>query len=453
MYSITRKILFLALLSFLSLDISAQLSSDDISPNINSPLSRFGLGNPVDRFFAASAGMGGWSAAYNDYFQLNLVNPASLAHLQATSFEVGLSGQFSQLKSATDSDNLGTGNLNYIALGFPLFNSINRALDRQSNELGLGMAFSLAPTHRVGYDLDLETIEPGVDLVSNDLKGQGGTYEVQWSNSVRYKDFSFGVNLGYNFGKITNSRRVDFDSLAVSFDSEFSDEFSIAGLTLDFGVQYSYDFKEVNDEGELVSNGKRLVVGVYGSPSASINTNSNRYYRRFFPGLSAATADTIQFFTDVRGDARLPGRLGFGVSYENLNKFRIGIDYETTAWSNYENDAKQESLLNSYRIAGGIEYIPNAASYNKYWSKVRYRLGFNYATDPRSLEGEQVSQYALTAGMGLPIVMARGQVSFLNLGFEYGRLGVPDVLTENYFRINLGFTLNDNTWFFKRKFN
>ena len=315
------------------------------------------------------------------------------------------------------------------------------------------MAFSLAPTNIVGYDLDLEAIEPGVDLVSNDLKGQGGTYEVQWSNAFRYGDFAIGVNLGYAFGKLTNSRRVDFDSLAVSFDSEFSDEFSISTLTLDVGAQYVYRFKESNDKGERVPNGKRIVLGVYGTGANDFETNSSRYYRRYFPGLTAATADTIEFFTGMEGKGMLPSQLGFGIAFEDQNRLRIGLDYETTAWSQYENDAKPETLSDTYRISGGIEYIPNASSYNSYWKRVRYRLGGNYATDSRSLEGEQLSRYAITAGVGLPILLPRGQVSFLNFGVEYGQFGLSNVLTENFVRLNIGFTLNDNTWFFKRKFN
>ena len=41
----------------------------DIRPKLNSPLSRFGLGNPVDQFFAAQAGMGGLERTYQDAFQ------------------------------------------------------------------------------------------------------------------------------------------------------------------------------------------------------------------------------------------------------------------------------------------------------------------------------------------------------------------------------------------------
>ena len=41
----------------------------------------------------------------------------------------------------------------------------------------------------------------------------------------------------------------------------------------------------------------------------------------------------------------------------------------------------------------------------------------------------------------------------MNLSFELGQMGVADVLQERYVKLTVGFTLNDNSWFFKRKFN
>lgn len=84
---------------------------------------------------------------------------------------------------------------------------------------------------------------------------------------------------------------------------------------------------------------------------------------------------------------------------------------------------------------------------------MRYRLGFYYGTDPRSIGTEQVTRYALTLGTGFPIVLPRQQVSFMNTALEIGRFGVPDVLQETFVKLSVGFTLNDNSWFFKRKFN
>jgi hypothetical protein len=74
-------------------------------------------------------------------------------------------------------------------------------------------------------------------------------------------------------------------------------------------------------------------------------------------------------------------------------------------------------------------------------------------TDPRTLDGAQSQFWGVTLGAGFPIILPRQQISFLNIAFEGGRLGVANVLEETYFKISFGFTLNDNSWFFKRKFN
>ena len=59
----------------------------------------------------------------------------------------------------------------------------------------------------------------------------------------------------------------------------------------------------------------------------------------------------------------------------------------------------------------------------------------------------------MTLGFGLPVVLPRQQLSFINFAVEAGQFGLADQLRENYVKIQVGFTLNDNTWFFKRKFN
>jgi hypothetical protein len=122
-------------------------------------------------------------------------------------------------------------------------------------------------------------------------------------------------------------------------------------------------------------------------------------------------------------------------------------------WSQYDNPLKQDILADSWRLSVGGEYIPNARSYNSYLKQVRYRAGLYYGADPRIVDNQQLSTMGATVGIGLPLKLPRGLPSFINLGFEVGQLSAPDLLEENYFKINVGFTLNDNMWFYKQKFN
>ena len=425
----------------------------DIRPKQNSPLSRFGLGDPLDQVHAAAAGMGALQTTYQDPYHLNLLNPASLASLQATSFEVGIYARNGTLTDQNGSANRWQGNLSYIALGFPLRNPINLSLDRQLNSWNGGMAFSLAPTTLVGYDLELRSDNAETGPTSNRLKGNGGAYRVSWSTALRYRGLSGGVNVNYNFGKITNSRILSFDSIPEALATEFLEEFSISGFSLGYGVQYAFNFTELNEEGFKTPNGKRIIVGINGTLGTDVDTESSLLFRKFSPGNNVSIRDTVRFEDGVGGQANLPASYSFGIAFEDANRLYVGGEYGRTAFGNYTNDAQPGVLNDVSRIAVGVQYIPNANSYNRYWKRVRYRAGARLEDDPRSVNGEQARRNAVTVGVGLPIRLPRQQVSFIDLAVEYGKFGVPDVLDENYVQFTLGFSLNDNSWFFKRKLN
>lgn len=427
-----------------------QSQNDGIIPKNNSPLSRFGLGDPLDQYVAGFGGMAGLSAAINDPYQLNLLNPASLPHLISTSFEVGLYAKYAGLKSEDKTAGVWSGNLQYMALGFPLKNPINKSLDRKTSKWDLGMSLALSPYTLVGYDVLTQQFDPDFGTATTALKGNGGTYKLAWGNGIKYKGFSVGVNAAYLFGKLTNSRKVNFDSLAFSYDTEFLDEVSVRGFVWQVGAQYVYDFKKTDKAGKRVPNGKRLIAGAYGGPSTNFNTNSSRYYYRF---LSAAIRDTILYSSEVKEKGRMPSSFTAGITYEEINKLRIGIEYSATRWSEYLNEAKPESLQDGSRLAAGVQYTPDVFSYNDYWKRVQYRAGLFHETDGRSIANDQVTRYGFTFGLGFPIIMPRQQISFIQTAFEIGKFGVPDVLQETYVKLSLGFTLNDNSWFFKRKFN
>lgn len=424
----------------------------EIDPKTNSPYSRFGLGDLVEQYYAAPAGMAGLSAAFHDPYHLNLLNPASLTQLQATAFEVGINAKYTNLNNGNESADIWSGNLTYLALGFPLINPINEVLDRRRSDIKLGMAFSLQPYSTVGYNIETSSQLPEVGQVSSFLKGNGGTYRFNWSNGFSYKSVAFGMNLGYHFGKLTNSRRVEFDSLSNAYTSEFLDETSLRGFVWSAGVQYIYKFKELNKKGELEATGKQITVGLYGNSETGFNTERTRFVERYNFVLNSQ--DTIISQEELEEKGTLPSAFTFGVAYESINKLRLGAEFGLQNWSQYVNESKPDSNLeNAWAVRLGGEYIPNYLSYNNYFERIRYRLGVLYQQDPRTFDGEQLVQYGLTFGMGFPIILSRQRTSFVNFSVEAGRFGIEESLTEDYIKMTLGFTLNDNTWFFKRKFN
>ena len=394
--------------------------------------------------------MGGLSAAYNDPFHLNLVNPASLSSLQSTAFEVGIYAQRTTLRSDELTDNLWTGNLKYLALGFPLKNPINKVLDKSSSPWSFGMSLSLTPYSLVGYNIEDQFNDAEIGSITNILKGNGGTYRFMWGNSAKYKNFAVGLGIGYQFGKLTDNRRINFDNLSSAYNIDVTEDISVGGFVWNGGLQYTLVFKKMNDEGEMVDSGNRLIFGLFGNGNSSFNTISTGL--TLGDNFGYATIDTLSFRDEQEAPGTLPSELGIGVVFEKLNKIRFGIDYKTTNWSNYRNEADPESLLDANRLSFGLEYIPNIFSINSYFDRVRYRFGLFFGDDYRSLGGEQLNEFGITAGVGMPIVLPQQRISFLNIALEYSRLGINEGLRENYIKINIGFTLNDNQWFLKRKF-
>lgn len=426
----------------------------DIRPKQNSPLSRFGLGDRLDQHFAAQAGMGGLQSVFQDGYQVNIQNPASLAWLQATSFEVGLYAKLAELADASGAVNTESGNISYLALAFPIRNPINLSLDRQANTWNAGMAFSLAPTTLVGYDLELEEEIEGIGLASNLLRGNGGTYRFTWSNAYRYRGLSVGVNVDYNFGQIENSRVVVFDSVRTALSTELLESFNVSGVTLGYGIQYAYYFRSTDSDDRVVNTGKRILVGVNGKLGGDVGVNTSTTFRRFTNSSGVFVDDVLLSESDADGQLTLPNEINVGLAYEDANRLFLGAEWGTAQWSNFQNDAQPaDQLVNTNRMAFGIQYIPNANSYNSWWKRLRYRAGLRLEDDPRVLNGEQARRNAITFGLGMPITLPRQQVSFFNFAVELGKFGVPDVIDENYVQFTLGFSLNDNSWFYKRKFN
>ena len=418
-------------------------------PKDNAPYSRLGLGDLVSEAMVSQIGLGGWGAAYNDPYHLNLLNPASFAFLKSTAYDVGMYAKYARLKGGDEAANIWSGNLAYLALGFTLKNPINESLEPKVSPFRWGMGFALTPYSNVGYDIQTTEALQGTDSTLNSFKGSGGTYKLTWSNGWKYKDWALGLNLSYFFGKINYERQVIFEDIGISYQTLFDDATSVSGLTWNLGTQYTFRFKEMNDDGEKVFSGNRLVLGATAHTPGSFQTNSSRLYRAY--NFSYPDIDTVVYETGVIESGRLPLEWSAGFMYELKNKWRMGAEYRASSWSQYENEAKPETLVNTWRVSGGVEYTPDMNSYNKYAKRIRYQFGLFYQTDPRGVTTE-LTNYGLTLGAGLPILLPRQQISFVHLAVEMGYFGAPTELRETYCRLSASFTLNDNSWFFKRKF-
>ncbi|HFC00985.1 MAG TPA: hypothetical protein ENJ53_09300 [Phaeodactylibacter sp.] len=432
-------------------------------PRDNAPYTRLGLGDLTDQYFFPQAGMGGLGAAYHDFYNMNISNPASYSHLRSAAFEIGMFAQYNKITDAKNKDNTATswtGDLGYLSLGFPLKNPINEVLEQKKKPYHWGMNFTLLPYSVVNYNiLEKTEITYADSLTAVDFlyQGTGGTYKVMWGNSMKYKNFSVGLNLGYFFGNISNNKNVNFRDFSNANQNRFDDNFSVGGLTWNVGAQYDFILETKKDADEPT---KYVTIGAYGNTNNKYTLTRDRYWRTVNFGYQS-TSDTIPSVTGsetIEHKDYLPAEFSIGVMYVKVNKLRLGADFKIQSWKEYTRDlvaAGDENKPNvkTWRAAIGGEYLADANSYNNFLKKVRYRFGAFYGKDPRSVQNDHLLKYGVTFGMGMPITLPQQKKSFVNFGLELGQIGLADALKTTYFKINLGFTLNDNTWFLKRKFN
>ena len=401
------------------------------------------------------AGMGGLSIAVPNLYHFNPVNPAAFSSLRSTAFETSLFAKKSQYASAGNTQNAWSGNVGYLGLAFPFRNPVNEALDRNRSNWRSGMGISLAPVATVGYRVEtIDSSNAELGKIVNRFIGSGGSYKVGAGWGTRYKHTALGASVGWVFGANNYEAVTGFtDEFLNAFDNVFTDRIAFrgfvwnAGLTHDFNLEYGGKDKDQPTRwitlGLTAEASHRL-----GASSSSLRLRS----RGRLPNGTPRAPDTLAAFDAEGLSVTLPSSVGFGLHYTLVNKFQWGVQGSWTGWGAYRNEARPETLRDVFEARVGGEWIPDHISYNRYVKRIRYRLGAYYRQDPRSINGKGVDDLGLTLGFGLPLVLPRQQTSFVNIAIEAGQLGGGTAIRERYARIAAGFTLNDNTWFFKRRF-
>lgn len=434
------------------------LASLQAQSGANSPYSRFGIGDITDNNFMFSRQMGGMGSSYADPYHINIVNPASYAFLKATAFEVGLYTRRSNIAEGEASQTRWSGNLEYLSLAFPLTNPINEVIDGKQRQFHFGMAFTLMPNSDVSYNVFAEEEDPNFGSYTLNYTGSGGSYKFLWGTGVNYKDFSFGVNLGYLFGDIRYEQNTFFTDLPAAYLNNFATDYSMRGFLYDVGLMYNTILNKAELETNNGAGVNRLSLGIHANTNTSFSTEADVSLVTILGASGTSAVDSTANQLGVAGNGTLPAEVGVGAFYHHGGTLGIGFDLSTTFWSNYSNDAETLTdatplqLSDTFKASVGGYYKPSNKSYAKYLQRVYYRYGVYYNTDPRNQGGEDITSYGLTFGLGFPIIYQR-KISHLNLGLDLGRRGTGTAVEESFIQVNFSFIYNDDEWFIKRKYN
>jgi hypothetical protein len=305
------------------------------------------------------------------------------------------------------------------------------------------------------YDISVPDSITNIGKFDRNYTGSGGTYNFLWGSAIKYKDLSFGTNLGYTFGNIKRESSILYPQAEYAYNVFNSSSFSVKGFFWDAGLLYAKTLN--NNELEKNKNlpAKRITAGIHFSKGNGFDTKSNikNVLVQYLPG-SIVNIDTILVANDKSGKGKLGGEYGFGATYYYGEKFALGFNVSQSLWSNYENgatDTKEGTLSNSSRYSIGGFYRPNYNSITNFLERIYYRYGVYYEKDPLNINGKQVDAYGLTMGFGFPMVFQR-KISHSNISFNFGERGRGTFIEERFVKISLGVTFNDDEWFVKRKY-
>jgi hypothetical protein len=306
------------------------------------------------------------------------------------------------------------------------------------------MSFGLVPYTDLGYKFSNSGL---VDTtkVNYIYSGEGGISKAYLGYGFKLgKKFSFGFNLAYLFGNLTQSRGFEFaNELTTVFNSRTQYSNAVGGLSYDYALQYATD---LNDE-------SKFIFGYTGNAGGSLNSKNNivtTRYKKDVLGNELATADSTYFAEGTKNKIKMPLTHTAGFAFEKTNAWVLGADVSYSRWSDYREGSNNPGLNDSYGLVVGGQITPDANSVSSYFKLVDYRLGFKYDKTFVQVGNDDINQYAVTFGFGFPLPRNRSSFYKINLSTELGNRGTlaNNLVRDRYVNIHLGFTLNDK-WFQK----
>lgn len=391
---------------------------------ISSPYSRYGLGELKRGTYGQTASMGRATTALRDNKTINPFNPASFSAVDTLSFlfDLGLTGEFSSQSSPNFEETFKNSAFDHINIAFPINKNI-------------GISLGVLPYSGTGFSTIINSQETA-GSVTQAFNTTGGLSEFYLGGAIELgKGFSVGANMSYLFGEISNVSEVTID--ATGYYNTISEQtLTIKDLNFNVGMQYTLNLSKEND----------LTLGFTYENKRKTNTEGE------FIVLSIGNnfQDTIIHPNNQDLDYEIPARYSFGAAL-NLNKrLLLMADVSLQNWKETTITSIGEEFENNFSGHLGVQFTPDRTSLTNYFNLIRYRLGSFYDSGYMSLNGENLTNYGITFGLGLPIVNPKTSI---NLSCELGKRGTSNnnLVEESYAFFGINITFAD-IWFLKRKY-
>jgi hypothetical protein len=398
---------------------------------ITSPYSRFGIGDISRNNNAWNFAMGGTSISTRSPYHINIMNPASYTAFDSSSFifEGGVIFNVVQLKTDIEATSRTYGSVAYLNFGFPITKWWKTSI-------------GLMPYSNVGYNVLFDDVIPNVGRINRLYVGSGGINRLLWGNGFKLsKNFSIGINSSYLFGSMIREASSIFPDSVYFINFRESYYVNVSGFYFDYGIQYTGKLKK----------GVRVNAGAIFSTNTSIGARTDVLATTYFLSNGTEyTKDTLLAEPGIKGIINIPYMYGFGLSFEKPDKWLAGADFRWQNWKDFTAFGINDSLVNSYYVCAGAEFVPDIGNYNNYFKRIRYRIGLRYNNTYLFLRNKHLNEYAASIGFGLPI---RGLKTGINLSAEFATRGTTqsNLIKETSFNFVIGFSIYER-WFVKRKY-
>lgn len=410
---------------FLFSEAKAQLSA--------STYSALGVGEFNYSGLTQNQAMGGLGISFGTGWGANVVNPALQTRNTIFNFQTALNYKRINASNGDQSSDVDGGGLSYIALSLPF------KPGKFSGGLGLNQISS------VNYDLQINSLVNNEEFNAvNDITGDGGISEAYFSTGfLLAKNLSLGVHASYLFGSTIRTNQLSIfneNGTQVGTTSEYYERLTVSDMAYKVGAHYYF---EVGDE-------NNVHVGAIYQHFGDVNGKAFAKLAAFGQA-SDPDSDGDLIANDEKGSIYIPDRYGFGISYEKANKYVVGLEGQYQDFGDFRDFLGDPLRLNeTVKLGLGFQIVPDYLSVDNTFMRATYRFGLEFIKTPYYLNQTNINDLGINFGTSIPV----NQLSLMNLAVKIGQRGTTSagLIRENYVNFTFGFSLNDNSWFYKRVF-
>ncbi len=383
-----------------------------------SPYSIFGIGDLFTYTSARTYSMGiSGVSLFGNY--VNNLNPATVTKLNSTLISIAADYGFLKSSNGAIDNKVSNGNVRGINIGIPF-----------DQGRGWVMTLGFNPYSLVNYKVRVNG-NSGTQNYTQSFSGDGGLSRISVAMTYNIKrTVSVGLEYNYGFGEIKRNNFINFNN---------------SGYT-NTNIRKQFDFQKSFIKGGLVIDLGRLMKSI-----RLHNASIGFVYQSGF-NLSA-TEDAIigsSIGTDTTrlkdGEMGVPELYGFGISNIFGKRYLISADAIIQNWSKYtEFGITPPNFQNSIRTGLGIEILPNPDN-NSVWQQLTYRFGGFYEKLFYRVNGQDINQFGIRAGLNIPI----SKYNSIDLGFNYSQRGKTEngLIKDEFFNISAAVNFGE-LWFLR----